>query len=365
MKNEELIKFLESQMEKSKRPLEAGYFSVAIERLQGEKNVMPEQKNELNPISMSELMSEQFPPDEWLIDKLVPAGEITFISAYPGNFKTWLMLDIAVRLSQGEDFLKKFKTKKSKVLIIDEESWKKTLKSRIQKLTQKTNLDIKILSFSGFDISKTDQLIEYCKENKIDVVMIDSLIRIHKSKDENSSAAMSQIFSEIKKFKFNNISLLMLHHNRKTGASGGSDSAENMRGSSEIFAAADCALSLNRKKKGEIIITQTKLKMDEESNPFIVKVVRDESSTNFEFTGYIEEQNNLKKSEIAEEKILNLLEEKGGVLSKQEIINTLDEERCSAHSTKKALDYLVASGKITYVKGRGNSHLYSTKPHSQ
>lgn len=274
-------------------------------------------KSALHPIPMSELMSKPFPPSEWLVEGLIPAGEITFISAYPGNFKTWLMLDIAVCAAQETDFLGKFKTKKSKILIIDEESCEKNLQKRFKQLTMENTLNIEVMSFSDFNLSKTDMVISYCQERDINVVMIDSLIRVHKLHDENFSTEMSKVFSELKKFKDKNITLIILHHNRKTGFGGGSTSAEDMRGSSEIFAGADCALSLSKGFEG-ITVCQTKLKADEERVPFIVKIVRLFDGIKFEYLRDIEIEERKSKPQIAREKIVELLKENNS-LTKQEI----------------------------------------------
>lgn len=283
-----------------------------------------ESKSDLHPIPMSELMSKPFPPSEWIVEELIPAGEITFISAYPGNFKTWLMLDIAVCAVQGIDFLGKFKTKKSKILIIDEESCEKNLQRRFKQLTVENALDIEILSFSDFNLSDTDKVISYCQERNIDVVMIDSLIRVHKLGDENSSTEMSKVFGELKKFKDKNISLIILHHNRKTGLTNGSTSAEDMRGSSEIFAGADCVLSLSKNFEG-ITICQTKLKADEERVPFLVKIERLYDGIKFEYLRDMEVEERKSKPQIAKEKIIELLKENGS-LSKQEVRDLLPPE---------------------------------------
>lgn len=316
---------------------------------------MNEQKQRFTPTKMSELMGKSFPPLEWLVDGLVPMGDITVIGGYPGSFKTWLMLDIAVSSAQGRDFLGRFKTRKEKILIIDEESCERGLQRRLSLLTDEKDLDIEILSYSGFDISKTDWAVNYCLENGIKVVMIDSLIRIHKLKDENSSAEMAKIFAEFKKFKQNNITLIALHHNRKSG-SNNSDSGEDMRGSSEIFASLDCALSLKKNNNSEIIIRQTKLKEDEERSPFLVKVIKDNNSTSFEFLGDIKEEERKSKPDQARERLLGVLTEKGE-LWRQELLPELSD--CTAYAINTAIKQLSNEGKINIEKGKGSAVLYS------
>jgi len=303
-----------------------------------------ESKSAFHPIPMSELMSKPFPPNEWLVEGLIPAGEITFISAYPGNFKTWLMLDIAVCTAQEIDFLGKFKTKKSKILIIDEESCEKNLQRRFKQLTTENTLNIEVLSFSNFDLSDTDKIISYCQENEINVVMIDSLIRVNKFGDENSAEDMAKVFGELKKFKNKDISLIILHHNRKSGFGGGATSAEDMRGSSEIFAGADCVLSLSKNSEG-ITVNQTKLKAAEELIPFMVKKNQEHDRIKFEYLRDIEIGERKSKPQIASEEILKLLADKEK-LSRRQIISDLKFKKISEYSTENGLAILTETNQI-------------------
>ena len=304
---------------------------------------MSDLKKEVLPLKMSELMNKEFPPLEWLVEGLIPIGDITIISGYPGCYKTWIMLDIAISSARGIDFLGKFKTKKEKILIIDEESYERGLQKRLRSLTDKKDLDIEILSFSGFNIQKTDQVIKYCLEKEIGVVMIDSLIRVHSLKDENSSIEAAKLFTEFKKFKQNGITLLIIHHNRKSGINKFS-SAEDMRGSSEIFAAADCALSLKKIKKDEILFTQTKSRSSEEVSAFLVKKVDNELGLKFEFIRDINNEEERKtKPEAAQNAILDILLECDEV-SRKELFSALGG--FSNYSKKLAIRELVTSGTV-------------------
>lgn len=300
------------------------------------------QQENFKPITLSELLQNKYPKTEWLVDGLIPSGEITIISAYPGNYKTWLMLDIAVCAAQGIDFLDKFKTKKSKILIVDEESCEKSLQKRFQQITSQNNLDIEILSFSNFDLLQTDKLISYCQGKNIDVVMIDSLIRVHKLRDENSSTEMAKIFDQLKKFKQKNISLILLHHNRKTGFSGGA-SAEDMRGSSEIFAATDCALSLSKGSEG-VSVYQTKLKIEEEHAPFLISITRTENNTSFKYLRDIKIEERKSKPQIAREQIVKLLKENDS-LTKTELKELLPQN-ISNYAVKTAFKELLQSNSL-------------------
>ena len=62
---------------------------------------MEEQKIELKLIKMSEVQSQEI---EWLWYPFIPYGKLTIIQGDPGDGKTTLVLNIAAKLSKGEDF---------------------------------------------------------------------------------------------------------------------------------------------------------------------------------------------------------------------------------------------------------------------
>ena len=60
---------------------------------------MEEQKTELKMIRMSEVESQEV---KWLWYPFIPYGKLTIIQGDPGDGKTTLVLNIAVKLSKGE-----------------------------------------------------------------------------------------------------------------------------------------------------------------------------------------------------------------------------------------------------------------------
>lgn len=312
----------------------------------------------LEPITCEELMSRRFPEDAWLVKNLIPQGCITVMAGYPGSFKTFLLMDLAICLATGNKFLGEFEVSKTKVLFIDEENGEKILQRRIKKLTKEQNLDFEIISLSGFKLKDSDNIISYCIKNKIEVIVMDSLIRIH-SGDENSSSDMAKLFDEFKKFKVNNLSVIFAHHNRKTGQNR-ANPTEDMRGSSEIFAFVDAGLSVKKENNGkEIKITPIKLRIDEEAKPFIVTVTDEENCVSFNYNGVTEEKNKLSKPEQAKELITSLLnEENNNELYQKEIVDLL-KNKVGESAIKIAIKDMLANSLIKSRRGEGNAQYYS------
>ena len=57
---------------------------------------------QLYPDTLDDLLARDFPPREWLVQGLLPAHAVTIISASPKSFKTWLLLYMAVCITQGK-----------------------------------------------------------------------------------------------------------------------------------------------------------------------------------------------------------------------------------------------------------------------
>lgn len=313
-------------------------------------------ENKFIPIKFEELIGYDFPAKDWLVEYLIPANSISVISGYPGSYKTWLLLDLAIRIAKGEKYLNEFQSRKSKVLYIDEENDLPLFKDRITALCEDKSLDIEFLSQKGFKLKNSQIIVDYCLKNNIKVVLMDSLIRIH-SQDENSSTEMAKLFEEFKKFKLNGIAVIFAHHNRKS-RNGESNPTEDVRGSSEIFAFLDTGLSVSKiKKTRQVRITQAKLRQGQELPPFTVDILDEGEKIQLVFSRFLMEEEKLSKSELAQEKIAALLNI-SNQLNQKQIIDSLKNE-ASESSVKKAIKEMELSGQIISQHGKGSEILYS------
>jgi hypothetical protein len=226
----------------------------------------------------------EFPPTRWLIEGLVPTEGITIISAMPGSFKTWMLLEIALCVTQGSKLFGQYSTEESGVLIIDEESGARMLNERFKQLRAPRGLPITYLSRAGHKISQDyiHSLISICLSNNISLVIFDSLVRLHQG-DENTSKDMAELFNLFKQLADNGLSVLIAHHNRK-GVPGSYNPSSDMRGSSDILAAVDCHIALNRLKNDEYVeVRQTKNRYMREASPFKVRFVSGQEYSEFQF----------------------------------------------------------------------------------
>ncbi len=235
-------------------------------------------------VSLDELMAKNLPPIQWLIDGLVPEAAITIMPGASGSFKTWLAMSMALSIANGEDFLDVFTTRQANVLIIDEEGGERLYSERFKLLDAPDDSPVYLMSMSNFvanDRSVND-IIKECKEKGIELVVIDSLVRIN-SGDENSSKDIAKLFSSLRAFNNESIAVLIIHHNRKPGRDGYNPSFD-MRGSSDIKAAVDVQLAIRRiGKTSSIQLERAKCRYEMEGMPFKLDFIKNEDTGKLRF----------------------------------------------------------------------------------
>ncbi len=312
----------------------------------------------MNPINikqLDELMGQDYPEQEYIVDRLVPASSITILSGQSRSFKTYTLLDMALSVASGKPLFEQFKTQETGVLIIDEENGERLLQKRLKQLNAAKNLPIYITSFGGFhlDDKHIEEVLGFCAENNIGLIIIDALIRVHGA-DENSAKDMSKVFQKLRAFTKQDVAVLVTQHNRKMGANGNMG-ANEMRGSSDILAAVDSHVGVSRKDKVYLTFTQEKQRYDVELDPFQVKVNVGDNSFGFEYLGVFRKP--VDKSAILLPAVIDLLTEYGQ-LPVGELEQRLKERDIATneHELRNLLNRWVAEGTLPQPKkGRGNT----------
>jgi len=247
-----------------------------------------------NSKTIDQLMAHNYPATTYLVDRLIPTEAITILSGASRSYKTYALLDIAIAIASHKPLFQHFNTTQANVLIINEEDGERLLQQRFRQLgiEKDAGLPIRISALTDFKLTddKVKNTVQFCKDNAITLVIIDSLIRVHSS-DENSATEMSKVFSQLRKFTKAGIAVLVTQHNRKTtqNSTGG---ASEMRGSSDILAAVDSHIGVKRDNKDRFYLTftQEKQRYDVELDPFQMKFNASEPVFKFEYLGVLGKQ---------------------------------------------------------------------------
>lgn len=303
-------------------------------------------------LTLGEIFEMELPENKWIVEKLVPDLGITAISGIPGAYKSWLSVYLAKCICQQRMIFGEFNVEKGAVLIVDLENSIRIIRDRLELLGLKGEEGLFYWK-GGFcidDEGDFKRLKSVVESKKIKLVVFDSLVRIHDG-DENDARAMSAVFKRLKELPEMGVSVIFLHHSRKKSFNNRGGAGESMRGSSDILAAIDSHLLLEKTKDG-VKVTQTKLRQDEAVKPFSLRVVNEEGF-DFEYTGEVEEV--LDKVTQARDEVVGLLRDNR--MGRQEIIESL-KSVCGSVTIDKALRGLVAEKVISKSIGVNNAHIY-------
>jgi len=170
-------------------------------------------------ITLTELLTTDFPEARFAVEQLFEVGTINMLSAPPNKWKSWVVILCAICVASGRNLFGKFKTEQQPVLIVNEEDTVRTLQERCNMLLEDDG-PLPIHFHIGKQIRLNEkfvqQLINEARSKGIRMIVFDSLRSVHDA-DENSSQEMQKVMNELKRITAAGITVLFTHHNRKTG----------------------------------------------------------------------------------------------------------------------------------------------------
>jgi hypothetical protein len=268
-------------------------------------------------------------PAKQLVDGLLAEGDRFLITAFAGVGKSLFGLDLAFALHCGTQFLGHFATTQARVGYVDEESAPARLGQRLRQVVAGRGINaeqdlplFRVISGERLDTpAGVDQLFAWVAEHQLGVLVIDTLRRVHRLK-ENEADDMARIESAMKTLQGKArtelgraLTLVVLHHSPKAQSGG----AETMaRGSGDIIAAADGALYLRKKGADAIEVEHAKARWSGQLEPFRVLIHATDTSLRLEFAaGDAPKQS--RRSEL-HDLIVRILTDEGDPLSRGDIV---------------------------------------------
>jgi hypothetical protein len=192
-------------------------------------------------------------PDlQWIVKDLIIEGSLGMIVGDAGTGKTYIALDIAISIAEGQPWLGR-EVLQGPVLIIDEESGEHRLSIRLKKIIEghhgSDDTPLYFMSYQGMDLKNgldTFEIEKFIIEKGIKFVVIDSLMEVIQGADENASKDMTPVLYTLNKIKERTqTTFFLIHHTSKSG--------DNYRGSTAIKGAVDLMLHVDKPEKGETV----------------------------------------------------------------------------------------------------------------
>jgi len=231
-----------------------------------------------NYLTLTQL--ESIEPPAWLVKNLFRRGELGVIYGQPSAGKTFVALDLALRLAAGLDWCGK-RAHLSRVLYVAGEG-AHGLAKRVRAwrnefvkgdLAEPLSTHFQIVSnavhfFNDIDFNCFAMDLDSQTE-KPDLIVIDTLARAIVGGDENSAKDMGEFVARCDRLRIaTGATILLIHHSGKNG--------DSERGSSALRGAADFMLSVSRPKGANLVVKCDKLKDGEYLQPLEGHLMRAE-----------------------------------------------------------------------------------------
>ena len=197
------------------------------------------------------LLQQELPEPQWAVPDLLPEG-VTLLAGKPKMGKSWLALNLAVAITQGSPALGRLPTQRGQVLYLGLEDHERRIADRLRKVLQ-DDLPPVDLMWGGYWRSLTDGGLEDLKGYltmypATRLIIIDTLARVRPPTASGGSIYTEDyaIITPLKQFaEAHHLSILLIHHLRKNGAS---DPMDEISGSTGLTGATDCNMVLQRER---------------------------------------------------------------------------------------------------------------------
>lgn len=208
----------------------------------------PGQSQPLVIESLASLVMQEFPPQPFLVDGLLPAAQLAILGGRGKSGKSWLTLQLTAAIDRGDQFLGRV-TRPGKVLYLALEDGRRRMNQRpkIMRWQPSPAVDIafKVDKFGagGEGLAHLRQAIA---DKSYDLVIIDTLVKtLPASADENNNPQMAAICNDLADTAHDSgACILVVHHTSKQLVENPFD---GLRGASAIRNAYDVGLMLVRK----------------------------------------------------------------------------------------------------------------------
>ncbi|WAS04539.1 AAA family ATPase [Gloeomargaritales cyanobacterium VI4D9] len=223
-------------------------YSVIEKAIQ--KQIGKAQNQKIEAIDAASFLAGDYEPLQWLIEGLLPTGEIAILGATPKAGKTIFALNAAYSVATGTPFLG-METKQGAVLLVSTDESANSTRSKMLRMGFSGNMPVAVLT--QFDIQNLEPLIAALEKFKPVLVVVDSLKSISKSvtESENSPEFANYIYKLKEVFSAYNCASILIHH---TGKSKDNEGVYRLRGGSAIAGASWGIWLLSRTGENSVIL---------------------------------------------------------------------------------------------------------------
>lgn len=234
-------------------------------------------------LSLRELLSmyheELKPPLIW---GLLRFEELLNIVGGTKTRKTWLALELAIRIATGSLWMGKFQCEKGKVLILDNELHKETLGFRLATIAKSIgginlddvwdNITVKSLRGSNYDIHRIREYVKKFPKKSFKLIILDSLYKTYpEGTNENDNGSMAIIYNVLDAIAAESGAAIAIVHHTTKGSQANKGVTDIGSGAGVISRATDTHLTLRKHNKENVIAVESRNRSFIDPNPFCIQ----------------------------------------------------------------------------------------------
>lgn len=219
------------------------------------------------------LIIDNITPQEWTVDKILPNNGLFEIFGESGSYKSFIVLDMLVCISQSIPWHGHKTNKKLVIYVAGEGAYGVKIRLKALSLKYQTSLDNFYLLPIASNLSDGDEIKKLCidiqliNDQQEKIIVFDTLHR-NSSADENSSTDYALVLKNIDNLLFPQASIVgFVHHS-------GYAAIKRSRGTSSRFASLDTCIMVTRQKDLSVKIECTKQKDYDEFSPIYLTMCK-------------------------------------------------------------------------------------------
>lgn len=317
---------------------------------------MNETKNQLTVVDGETLMDMKLPPTKFCVETLLPQG-ILILGGAPKIGKSWMVLDLCVRIAKGEAIWN-LSTRKGTTLYLCLEDPLNRIQQRLCMLTDEVPENAYFATAAG---TLADGLCEQIRNFVSDhpdavLVAIDTFQIVRANTTDTSYAndyddvrQMKQLADELE------ISILLVHHLRKQGDG---DPLNKISGTTGISGAMDAIFVLDKSKRNADTATLVCTGRDIEYREMEMRLSKDDCVWNLVSDSLENPQMRLPDAMVSLVELMKAQKSFGGTNSEfTELFNSYYGKKLSAKSLKQMMNrwrYSLEEYGVQFTNRRSN-----------
>ena len=315
------------------------------------------------PLTFDELMGLEMDEPEVIVDGVLHQGSKMVISGGSKSYKTWLLLDLALSVASGGEWLGK-RTARGKVLFVNFELQDFFFRKRVLEVMEAKGItpeQVKDTFFyvglRGINTSSTQTLVERLEARTdgtdLQMIILDPLYKMHGDRDENSAGDMAELMNLLEKLAHDTKAAVVFGHHFSKGNQASKDMRDRGAGSGAIMRDADSIMTVTPHTDEDAFIVECVPRNFPPWQSFVVRrrhplMIVDEDAD----AGQFRRAANAGRPPVhADIEILALLEARP--LTKAEWVRAAREElEMSASSCYRRIEELLNEGEVVLENGR-------------